>query len=210
MASLEEMNTIARKFLELKKIALNGDAEDKKVFKAYQNFCAKKMNPLVNCQTSKYKKFSNYGDLKQDAFEALMLALETYNPEKGDFVWWATKYIHTRVCRAANTHSTIRVPLKKAKKIPPYKVNSLPTIIDSGNSPLERAEFSQENAFIEDAINGLPEKQKQIILKHYEFGDGNCSIISISKEMKMSRPACMKLLKEAEESLKTKLQPHFE
>lgn len=210
MVSLDEMNTIARKFLELKALANNGDDAAQKDFKEYQNFCAKKMSPLINGKTSKYKKFSNYNDLKQDGFEALMLAFETYDPDKGDFVWWATKYIHTRVCRAANTHSTIRVPLKKAKKIPPYKVSRLPTIIDCANTPLEQVEFSQKNAFIKSAIDNLPEKQKQIILKHYEFGDGNNSIISISKELKISRSACMKLLQEAKESLKTTLQQHFE
>jgi RNA polymerase sigma factor (sigma-70 family) len=207
--NLEEVNSIARTFLELKKKAAGGCEDAQRKYKVYQNYCAQKLSPLVKNKTSKYKKFSNYPDLQQDGFEALMLAFETYDPNKGDFIWWASKYINTRVCRAANAHSTIRFPLKKAKDIQPYKTNTMPILVDSKRGPLESVEEAQRRAVIQEAIAQLPEKQRKIILLHYEFKNGNSSISKISKELKISRPACVKLLEEAEKSLKIQLQNHF-
>ena len=208
--NFEEINKIARKFLELKDKAITtGSKKAIKEYKNYQNFCANKLSPLVNNKTNKYKKFSNYPDLQQDGFEALMLAFETYNPDKGDFVWWASKYINTRVCRSANAHSTIRFPLKKAKDLQPYKTNTMPVLVDSKKDPFENIDDAQQKSVIKDVISELPEKQKQIILSHYEFKEGNASISNISKELKISRPACVKLLEEAERSLKNRLQIHF-
>lgn len=208
--NLEEINKIARNLLEIKDKAITtGSKKAIKEYKEYQNYCIDKLSPLVKNKTNKYRKFSNYPDLQQDGFEALMLAFETYNPEKGDFVWWASKYINTRVCRAANAHSTIRFPLKKAKQLQPFKINTIPVLIESKNGPLENVEEAQCSQVIQDAIAELPDDQKQIILLYYEFKDSNTSISKISKELKISRPACVKLLDKAENSLKDKLQNIF-
>lgn len=206
MPGLEETNTIARKFLELKEKANSGKKEDIKKYKEYQNFCAKKLAPLVNFRTSRYRKFSNYPDLKQDGFEALMMAFETYKPDKGDFVWWASKYISTRISRSANAHSTIRFPLKKAKEMQPYKVGEMPIMIDSSKNPQEAVEQNQEVDLIYRAICELPDKQRQIILMHHEFSGNSSSISKISQKLKISRPTCQKLLEEAKNSLRNNLQ----
>lgn len=209
MPTSEEINEVAKKFLNLKKKANSGKPEDVKAYKSYQNFCAKKLAPLVNFKTNRYKKFSNYPDLQQDGFEALMLAFETYDPKKGDFVWWASRYINTRVSRAANAHSTIRFPLKKAKDLQPYKVGTMPVLIDSSSNPLEAVEQGQEVSVVQKAISELPEQQRRIILMHHEFSGKSCSISKISQELKISRPTCQKLLNEAQESLKSRLKEHF-
>jgi RNA polymerase sigma factor (sigma-70 family) len=206
----EEINIIARKFLELKNKAKDGNDNDIKKYKSYQNYCANKLAPLVNFKTNRYKRFSNYPDLKQDGFEALMLAFETYNPNKGDFVWWASKYINTRVSRAANAHSTIRYPLKKAKDLQPYKVGTMPVLVDTSYNPLEAVEQGQEVSVVQRAISKLPAQQKKILLMHHEFVGKSCSISKISKELKISRPTCQKLLKEAESVLQNSLKQHFD
>lgn len=206
-----EINEIARKFITLKKKARPGTKAERK-FKVYQNYCASKLAPLVYCKTSKYRKFSNHPDLQQDGFEALMLAFETYDPDKGDFTWWASKYINTRVSRAANAHSTIRFPLKKAKELQPYKTSTMPILVDPKMSPLEDVERAQESNVVQRAIAKLPAQQKQIILMHYDFVVGkkkSNSISKISQELKISRPTCVKLLDEAEKSLRKNLQKHY-
>jgi len=205
-----EINEIAREFISLKKKAEPGTKAEHQ-FKAYQNYCASKLAPLVYCKTSKYRKFSNYPDLQQDGFEALMLAFETFDPDKGDFTWWASKYINTRVSRAANAHSTIRFPLKKAKELQPYKTSTMPILVDPKNSPLEDVEQAQQSGVVQKAIAKLPKKQKQVIMLHYDLvvGKKSNSISKISQELKISRPTCVKLLEDAEKSLRNKLKNHY-
>lgn len=207
----EEINNIARKFLELKNKAAECERA-KREYKKYQNYCFNKFNFLVNNKTYRYKKFSNYNDLKQDGFEALMLAFKTYDPDKGDFIGWASRYINTKVCRAANAHSTIKYPIKKAKNLKPYKTTEMPVLIDSKN-PLTSVENFEDKKFIREAIEQLPERQKQVILSYYDFEDKseskNVSITKVSKNLKMSRPVCVKLLAQAEVSLKEKLSEQF-
>jgi RNA polymerase sigma factor (sigma-70 family) len=162
---------------------------------------------LINNKTSRYKKFSNYQDLQQDGFEALIHAFETYDPRKGDFTWWASKYIGTRVSRSANCHSTIKIPLKKAKELPPFKDSKIPNVIDEKNIPDLGVENAQMSSILMDAINELPEQHKRALLLHYDFsGNNECSISSVSRALMVSRPMCIKILTEATEKLKEKLQ----
>jgi len=207
-----ETNKIAIEFLRLKKLVDKNPDNIKAVrkYKKFQNYCANKLAHLVNVRVSRYRKFSNYSDLRQDGFEALLLAFETYKPKKGDFTWWATKYISTRISRAANAHSTIRFPLKKAKEMQPYKTNTLPVLVDRNKNPCQHVEATQKYNVIMDAINELPETQRQVILMHHEFDGGkNCSISKISNCLKISRNTCQQLLEEAEGSLKDKLTPFY-
>jgi len=207
-----EINKLAREFLRLKKLVAKNPDNIKfvKKYKRFQNHCTYKLAHLVNIKVSKYRKFTNYCDLKQDGFEALLLAFETFKPNKGDFTWWANKYISTRVSRAANAHSTIRFPLKKAKEMQPYKVGTMPILVDQNENPCQHVEAAQKFSFIMEAINELPNTQKQIILMHHEFDGGkNRSVSKISKCLKISRNSCMQLLEEAECSLKDKLTPYY-
>lgn len=202
----ERINEIAKEFLALKKKSESGEKKDVLDYRNYQNYCTEQLAPLVKIKTNKYKKFSNYPDLLQDGFEALMLAFETYNPKKGDFAWWAMKYIGTKVSRAANTHSTIRIPLKKARDMQPYKTSVMPVQVDKGATPAEEIENNELSSYVKKALAELSEKQKRAIMMYYEFAGTRVNSISdISKELKVSRPTCVKLISEAEKILKSKL-----
>jgi RNA polymerase sigma factor (sigma-70 family) len=206
--NLDEINLIAKTFLELKEKAQSGNQKDIRIFKEYQNICVTKLASLVTNKTHKYKKFGNYSDLCQDGFEALMLSLETYDPNKGCFAWWASKYIGTRVSRAANAHSTIRVPLKKANLLPPYKTD-MPLLVDEKPNQVENAENSQYKKMLREEILKLPRQKREIALRHYDIGGFSHSVKQIAEELNISQPVCVKLLGEAEESLKRNLRKQF-
>lgn len=210
--SYEEINNVAKEFLRLKNLAEKTPKNKAAVakYKKYQNYCALKLEYLIDIKVNKYRKFSNYIDLKQDGFEALMLAFKTYNPSKGDFTWWANKYINTRVSRSANTHSTIRYPLKKSKENQPYKVSKIPEIISNEN-PLQQVEDINDFELVMQAINNLPSLQKQIILMYHEFDGGkNASINKICNSLSISRNICLQCLEEAKVSLKDQLTPYYQ
>lgn len=205
--SKEEINEIAKKFVDLRdKIKKSKKEKNKSKFELFQNEVVKKLSHLVLLRTNRYRMFNNYHDLQQDGFEALFMALKTYRPEKGDFSWWAMKYIDTRISRAANCHSTIKFPLKKAKEIQPHKVSTFPVIIDLNKNPHETAEDVETKTAIMKAVELLPEKQKKIILMSYELtGTRSFTISKIAEELNISRPVCLKLLEEAKENLKSTL-----
>ena len=88
---------------------------EKLAFEKQQKICVEKFKYLITMKTNRYKKFSNYEDLNQDGYEALLKAMKNYNPDKGIFFYWAFKYINTRISRCANLHTAIRYPLKYSK-----------------------------------------------------------------------------------------------
>jgi RNA polymerase sigma factor (sigma-70 family) len=202
--SQEEIDNIAKKFIELKNNAEKTRSKKIKAqFKAYQNYCVEKLRFLVTNRAGRYRKFSNHPDLEQDGFEALILALKTYNPSKGAFSWWADKYISTRISRAANAHSTIRFPIKKAREMKPYKTSELPIMIDAGLDASLIFENNETANILSTAIKQLPEKHQKIINLIYGFhGSKEQSLESAAKELAMSRAQSAKLLEEAKQKLK--------
>lgn len=204
----EEIDDLANEYVRLRDKASKSKSNKVKAkFASFQNHCVRQLEPLVTMRTNKYRKFSNHSDLTQDGFEALILALKTFNSEKGNFVGWAHRYIATRVSRAANAHSTIRYPLKKAKLLQPYKTTNMPIMLDL-RDPEKNVESSEKRDIVMEAINELPEKQKRIMcLKHELAGSKSSTSVSwISQELSISRPTCVKLIEEAEESLRNRLQ----
>lgn len=196
-------NTIASKFIELKQKALSGDAKDKLIFKKYQNYCMKSMAPLVNNRVAKYKPFPNYQDLQQDGFEALLMALQTYNPDKGNFGCWASFYIKTKVSRSANAHSTIRVPLKKARDTfnKPFKVNYIPDVMDSNQGPYQLLESIEDYDILKEALEDLPEIQKTIIDTYYGLSGKEDTLNNIAKSLNVSILTCARLLEKAKDNI---------
>jgi RNA polymerase sigma factor (sigma-70 family) len=178
-------------------------------FGQIQEQCAKELDYLVEARTRKYKGFSNYDDLRQDGRLALYLALQSYEPEKGDFYWWANKYIKTKISREANRHSTIKIPLKHTKYITPYKVSQLPVIVDKEPNALESMAKGEIDTLIRDAVSKLPDDQRKVIELHYEMSDGNRrdshSIGKICDRLHITRVNCQKLLNEAKKTLKQEL-----
>lgn len=202
--SQEEINGIAKQFIMLRNKAEKSKSKKiKSEYKQYQNYCVEKLKFLIVNKTNKYRKFSNHPDLEQDGYEALILALRTYDPGKGAFSWWADKYISTRVSRAANAHSTIRFPLKKAKEMRPYKISIIPVIIDSEPDASEKLENSQRVENILSAIKKLPEQHQKVINMTFGFnGIRQYSISNVTKQLSISRPQFLKILEEAKEKLR--------
>jgi len=203
----EEIDEYAKELIRLRdKFQKSKNQALKQKYVEYQNFCMEKFKYLVTMRVGKYRKFSNYKDLEQDGFEALVLALRTYNPNKGSFTWWADKYISTRVSRAANAHSTIRFPLKKARELKPFKTTTIPTLIDMQPSALESIQTIETTDYVSKAINELPESHQKMINLIYGFqGMKPHSIGSAIKTLSISRPQCLKILQEAKTQLKEKL-----
>ena len=173
--------------------------------------CAQRFDFLVDLKTRKYRSFSNYEDLRQDGRVALLLAMDTYDKDKGDFIWWANQYIKTKVCREANRHSTIKIPMKHARNVQPYKVSQLPIIIDGEPDALSNMEGGEVRDRVQMAVDKLPTKQARIIKLYYEFnGLRPHSINKICDEMQISRVSCIKLLNEAKENLKQELEGQVE
>lgn len=168
------------------------------------------MAPLINGVTSKYKKFSNYDDLKQDAYEALISAMKTYKPNKGDFIWWASKYIKTIVSRRANKHSTIKIPLNKTKLIIPYKTSTMPIIIDNKN-PDSLYEAEEEIQLLKKSLKTLSSNEQKIMSMYFDvLSNSTKTIAEISKIMKIPRSAVNSTVESASEKIKNSIKEEIE
>jgi len=200
----EELDSLSHDYICFKRVVEKFDSKElRKVFLTYQKSCIKKLEYLVFMKTYKYKSFPNYFDLRQEAFEALLLAFNTYDPNKGSFTWWANQYIKTRVSRAANAHSTIRFPLHKTKEMTPYKTNKMPIMVDKRPDPLQLAESSEDSQNIQEAIKSLPEKHQAVV--NMTFGCNNVrqqSINNILGILDLTRSQYIKILKESKYKIK--------
>ncbi len=194
MISQEEAQELMDKFILLRQKTIESNsAKDKILFKKHENLCISKFRYLVTMKTGRYKQFSNYDDLNQEGFEALIKSMKNYNPDKGVFFWWAHKYIDTRISRSANLHTTIRYPLKVAKLNVPHKETLMPTLIEERYCPDKELENSQAFCAMQNALSSLTEEQQEIINLAYGFiGDKPMSINKICKKMNISRLACIK------------------
>lgn len=121
------------------------------------------LTSLVENKVRKYKSFSNYPDLYQDGMEALSLALGTFQLGKGSFLWWANKYVGTRVSRQANCHSTIRIPLTKAGKLRPRKESVIPSLFDPSLSAEEQIENAEKVAALHKCVRQLSPLHQEIL-----------------------------------------------
>ena len=176
-----------------------------------QESCIKELEYLVEARARRYKNFSNYDDLCQDGRLALYLALQSYEPEKGDFFWWANKYIKTKISREANRHSTIKIPLKHAKLVQPYKVSQLPVIVDNEPNTLDTLTQNESQRIIRNAVKNLPKDQRRIIELHFEMktsanNNESSSIGKICDTLNINRVNCLKLISEAKQSLRQQLE----
>lgn len=195
------------KNLVSKMVSLRQSKENSKECNKLQSLCIEKLEYIIDFRTRKYKGFANYEDLKQDARIALYLALQSYNPEKGDFFWWVNKYVKTKVSREANKHSTIKIPLKHAKNIQPYKVSQLPIITDD-KTAFDLVSKRDNATSLRKAIGKLPTNQRKIIECHYDINSNindPSAIDKISLMLNVNRTMCLKLLCEAKRNLKQNL-----
>jgi RNA polymerase sigma factor (sigma-70 family) len=177
--------------------------ELKKQFDYYLDLCINKFKYMITTKTNRYRGFPNHQDLIQDGTVGLIYALRTYRPRKGNFYAWAHKYINTKISREANKHSTIKIPLHKAKDMCPIKVCNYPMGQEAGKDCIEMMENSENIEVIPEAIKELSSEQQEIIRMSYGFGGGRQRTIgNISKKMNISVNECERLRNDALNSLK--------
>jgi len=209
MLTEQEAQDLMTKLIDLRTQLKTGeDAKIRTELKRHEQICMEKFRYLVTMKTGRYKAFSNYDDLNQEGFEALIKAMNNYNPKKGSFFWWAHKYIDTRISRSANLHTTIRYPLKVAKANTPHKESVMPLLIEERYCPDRELEDSQLNHAIQGAISALTKEQREVISLAYGFdGDKPMSINKICKKLTISRLSCIKMINSAlsimKENIKT-------
>lgn len=196
MLTEQEAQDLMAKLVDLKlKAKLSNDFKIKQELKKHEHKCITQFKYLVTMKTGRYKAFSNYDDLNQEGFEALIKAMKTYNPNKGSFFAWAHHYIGTRISRSANLHTTIRYPLKVAKATTPHKETLMPLMIEERYCPDKQLENSEINTAIHGAINLLSDQQKQVINLVYGFdGSKPMSVNKVCKKLNISRLHCVKLI----------------
>ncbi len=206
MLTEPEAQDLMTKLIDLRAKAKE-DATVVSELKKHEAICMQKFRYLVTMKTGRYKAFSNYEDLNQEGFEALVKAMNNYNPKKGSFFWWAHKYIDTRISRSANLHTTIRYPLKVAKAATPHKESVMPLLIEERYCPDKELEESQGTAAIHSAISMLSPEQREVINLAYGFdGDKPMSINKICKKLSISRLNCIKTINSALSTMKENIK----
>lgn len=208
MLTEQEAQDLMTKLIELRANAKDtGDAKIISELKKHEAICMDKFRYLVTMKTGRYKAFSNYEDLNQEGFEALVKAMNNYNPKKGSFFWWAHKYIDTRISRSANLHTTIRYPLKVAKAATPHKESVMPLLIEERYCPDRELEDSQTTQAIHGAVSLLSPEQRQVINLAFGFeGDKPMSINKICKKLSISRLSCIKTINSALSTMKENIK----
>lgn len=204
-----EANEILKEFVYLRDKYRT--SKSKSLHTKYQRqieLCAQKFDYIVLNKAKRYRSFSNYDDLVQDGRLALMLALDSYQLDKGSWFWWANQYIKTKISREANRHSTIKIPLKKAREMTPYKVSQMPVLTDNAESALSNMESSERLDIINLAVLNLPCTQRKIIQMYYDLDINNHNkknIHCIRKELNLSIHEFKDHLMQAQSNLKEKL-----
>lgn len=204
MLTEQEAQDLMAKLVDLKNQAqISEDLKIRQELTRHEIKCISAFKYLVTMKTGRYKAFSNYEDLNQEGFEALIKAMKTYNPKKGSFFAWAHNYISTRISRSANLHTTIRYPLRVAKENTPHKEAIMPTMIEERYCPDKELENIQTNQAVKFALNRLDEQQKEIINLAYGLdGDKPVSINKICKQLGISRLNCIKIINSALSSMR--------
>lgn len=196
MLTEQEAQDLMLKLVDLRE-KCNGTKDAKLIaqLKRHEQICIEKFKYLITMKTGRYKSFSNYDDLNQEGFVALIKAMKTFNPKKGSFFAWAHNYIGTKISRSANLHTTIRYPLKVAKENTPHKETIMPLIIEERYCPDKELEDVQCNFAIQNVMQKLTDEQRQIINLAYGFdGDKPMSINKICKKLNISRLSCIKTI----------------
>lgn len=208
MLTEEDAQKLMIKLIDLRTQAKEGqDPQIISQMKKHETVCIEQFKYLVSMKTGRYKAFSNYADLNQEGFMALVTAMDNYNPKKGSFFWWAHKYIDTRISRSANLHTTIRYPLRVAKNETPHKEAVMPVLIEERYCPDKQLEDSQSMYALKNAMSNLNEIQKEIISLAYGLdSDKPMSINKICKKLNISRLQCIKTMNSALSTMKEKIR----
>ncbi len=210
---MDKLETLAR-FLEVR--TKHRARKTRKVglqYHRWRSACARDFDYLVQMRARKYRRFSNHEDLVQDGRIALLLALESFDPNKGNFFWWADQYIKTKLSREANKHSVLRIPIKTARTIQPQKLDwptgenqlleteagRMMSTPDPADMVAHRKEVSTA---VRAAVKDLPKLQRDVLeLNRFHLYPLN----KISKMLGISAALCSRTFHEAEGALRTSL-----
>lgn len=207
--SLKEANQLIKKYIRLRnKVKSSKEAKLISEFKTHENLCIQKFKHLVLMKTSRYKNFNNYEDLNQEGLEAILQAMNSYDPKKGgNIFWWMHKYIDTRIARCANLHTTIRFPLKYAKQVAPHRESALPLLIDQVFGPHDLLEQSEALKVVKKNFVHLSTNQQRVVQMLFGMdGENPQSISKVCRQLRMSRPTCVKLLDQVLNILRRNIQ----
>lgn len=200
-----EAEKIINKYVELRDEYKKTNIKTKDLIDQ-KNICISKFEYIIRSRISKYKSFSNYEDLKQEGMIGLLYDLENFDTsKKAPFFYWEHKYIDTRVSRAANSHSTIKYPLKIAKENIPHKEAIIPTIIDEKTNPELNTLFMEANIKISKALQEcLSENERKVISMYYGIETKKININKISIETGLDKDTCKKYFRTGLAKLKAK------
>ncbi len=155
-----------------------------------------KFNYIVDLHTSKYNRFSNYSDLRQEGRLGLVMSLIKFDPNKSkNFFKLANWYIKTRVKRAAKKHDVMRAPINTTN-IVMSRVSELPIMIDKEYSSDETVERKELLNSVRLAIDCLSDIHKNVICMYYGINSNNYSVTNIKKLSLTTIAKRMKLPKE--------------
>jgi RNA polymerase sigma factor (sigma-70 family) len=164
--------------------------------------CVKSFAYIVAMHTAKYKNFFNYDDLNQDGLEALTRALKSYQPGAGNIFWWCHHYVETKISRRANTHTTIRFPLRKAKEIAPQRESIRDTTKFDINDPV----MTHDRVELMDGVRKIVSKlesdqQREAITDYFGLNGSSKNIDQIAKEQGITKSRCLRQLRKNLKSL---------
>jgi len=205
MISQEELLDLIEKINCIKN---SGDLSDKNIKKQYDFFTAKllkSLDYLIQARLCKYKKFANYDDLYQDAKMAVMMAISSFKPNKGNVFWWIDMYLKTQISREASRHSVITIPLKKLKDMIPMSV-PFPKKRDDDFCSVD---FFIENIERAEVLNNIlacfPELSRRVLELSiiYEMPD-SC----ICKELNISKGKLRKIINDDREVFNKKIDEY--
>lgn len=198
----EEINALVKEYRQFKRQAKK-HPELEQDFQDFKNHFIQKLIFLVEYRAKRYEKFGNYQDLQQEGVEALFMALNTFQSSKGNFSWWADKYIKTRLSRVASHHSTIRIPIAHGRKLKPNKIVDMPILINTNQDVVNEIIENQEKKIISQAIQALPPIHNKVISMIY-----GCNGIDLSpqslvlEELNLTRKKYLEILDEAKDQLR--------
>ncbi len=205
MTEIDDINLV-NQFVEIRNkfIKNNNDEKLKKEYEMYHSLCISRFEYIVTYRSNKYKSFPNYKDLHQDGIIALMSALRTYKPKKGNIFAWVHKYVGTKIKREANKHSVVKIPFKKAREMAFKKTNISPMQLDMTPSVFDQFEELELKHEIISTIQKLSPIDKKIIMLTYGFGGIKpYSITKLSKAIGLPKAETMKLRNKAIDNFKT-------
>ena len=184
---IKALDAFGLKFLELRDLAKK-NISDVPRFEKYKENLFKELKLYVEGYTSYYKKFSNYQDLNQFGYEAILNSFNTFNSSKGKYSYWFHRYVGTKVVRQASAHSSIRIPIKKIKKNgeKPIKVDEIPEQSDfltPEDICIKKQLLDKINIFLE----GLNHIEKSVFCHYFNLDNKYSSVDELCSDLKISK-----------------------